>query len=76
MGKAEAKSGKQEMVCPICRLLADVCECFEAKSDFLGHLNNARLEILEGIKSLIDARIEALRKRGKKEKKATKIEVS
>jgi hypothetical protein len=76
MAKAQGKSEKQELVCPICRLLADVCECFAAKSDFLTHLNNARLEILEGIRSLLDARIEALRKRGKGEKRTSKIEVS
>jgi hypothetical protein len=76
MGKAETKAQKQEVVCPICRLLSDVCECFEGQSEFLTHLNTARIEILEGIKGLLDSRIEALRKRAKKEKKVTKIEVS
>ena len=76
MGKSEAKTEKQELVCPICRLLSEVCECFEGKSELLTHLNNARIEILEGIKGLIESRLETLRKRTKKEKKATKIEVT
>jgi hypothetical protein len=76
MEKTETKAAKTEMICPICRLLADVCECFEGKSEFLTHLNNARIEVLEGIKSLLESRIEALHKRGKGARKATKIEVS
>ena len=75
MARGQSKSDKQELACPICRLLADATECLEAKSGFLTHLNNARLEILEGIRSLLDTRIETLRKHTKKEKKATKIEV-
>ncbi len=73
MAKAGAKSEKQELVCPLCRFLSEVCEGLEAKSEFWGHFNNARIEFLEGIKGLIDSRIASLRKR---EKKVTKIEVS
>jgi hypothetical protein len=39
-------------------------------------MNNARIEILEGIKALIDARIEAAKKGAKgKKSKLTKIKV-
>ena len=76
MAKSEAKTQPHEIVCPICRLLAEVCECFEGKHDSLTHFNNARIEVLEGIKSLLESRIQALRKRTKAEKKVTKIEVT
>jgi hypothetical protein len=33
----------------------------ERNSPFLEHMNNARIEFLEGIKSLIDARIDTLK---------------
>jgi hypothetical protein len=73
MAKAEAKT---ELVCPFCKLLAEMCECFEGKSDFLTHLNNARVEFLEAMKSLIESRIASIRKRAPGHKKATKIEVT
>lgn len=75
MGKEQDKSERQELVCPFCKLLAEICECFEQKAEFMKHFNNARIEFLEGIKSLIDARIESLRKRTT-QKKVTKIEVT
>ncbi len=48
----------------------------DRKSAFFQHMNNARIEFLEGIKSLIDARIEAIKKEaGGKKSKLTKIKV-
>jgi hypothetical protein len=75
--KASKTTGKEEsFVCPLCLFLGCVRDATEKKSDFLQHMNNARIEFLEGIKSLIDERIEAAKKGTKAGKsKLTKIKV-
>ena len=59
-------------MCPFCwgqRVLHDQVERY---GEFFSHLNQARIELLLGFRSLLDQRIADLKK---KEKKVTKIDV-
>jgi hypothetical protein len=63
-------------ICPMCLVVRCFRDMVDRKSPFFKHMNNARLEFLEGIKSLIDERIEAIKKGPKTGKsKLTKIKV-
>ncbi|MBW1739951.1 MAG: hypothetical protein JRJ42_02320 [Deltaproteobacteria bacterium] len=76
--KTTKKTAKQEQdfVCPLCLFVGCLKNMTERKSAFFEHMNNARIEFLEGIKSLIDERIEAIKKgTGDKKSKLTKIKV-
>ena len=75
--RAKQKAKKEEdFVCPVCLIGGCVRNMVDRKSPFFEHMNNARIEILEGIKALIDARIEAAKKGAKgKKSKLTKIKV-
>ena len=75
--KDEGGSKEGRLECPLCLLFSKLKEMGEGKSVFWGHMNNARIEFLEGIKFLIDERIEALKKtKGKtRGKRFSKIEV-
>ena len=67
---------EEDFVCPVCLIGGYVRNMVDRKSPFFEHMNNARIEILEGIKALIDARIEAAKKSAKgKKSKLTKIKV-
>lgn len=71
--KTEKEKG---FVCPMCLLAGCLRDVVDRKSPFFEHMNNARIEFLEGIKSLIDAQIEAIKKgAGSKKSKLTKIKV-
>lgn len=72
----KAAEKKQDLVCPVCDILGYFRDVSERNSPFLKHMNNARIEFLEGIKSLIDARIDTLKKGpGSKKSKLSKINV-
>ncbi|HIE53190.1 MAG TPA: hypothetical protein EYP85_15670 [Armatimonadetes bacterium] len=58
---------EKECVCPICRLFSCILG-----SEAIRHLRQARKEVLLAVRSLIDARIEALEK---KEEELEHIEV-
>jgi hypothetical protein len=75
--RAKKTTEKEEgFVCPVCVLLGCLRDMTDRKSAFLQHMNNARIEFLEGVKSLIDERIEAIKKGGGTRKsKLTKIKV-
>jgi hypothetical protein len=74
--KKKTAEKKQDLVCPVCDVLGYFSDVAERNSPFLEHMNNARIEFLEGIKSLIDARIDILKKGpGSKKSKRTKIKV-
>ncbi len=80
--KKEAKEKSEEREetkseCPVCMLLDLGSQIFGKESEFYRHMINARIEFLQGIKSLIDRRIESLEKAKEKpkRKKFTKIEV-
>ena len=69
---------KEEMaMCPVGCFVRDIEKTFGKKSKFVDHMTQSRIEILKGIRSLVDERIDYLdkKKSGKKRKKATKIKV-
>jgi len=67
---------EKDFVCPLCFLAGCLRDVTDRRSAFFEHMNNARIEFLEGIKSLIDERIESIKKgAGKKKSKLTKIKV-
>ncbi|MBN1841705.1 MAG: hypothetical protein JW883_05410 [Deltaproteobacteria bacterium] len=71
--KAETEGG---FVCPLCLAVGCLRDMVDRESPFFNHMNNARIEFLEGVKALIDARIEAVKKgAGSKKSKLTKIKV-
>ncbi|MBW2038482.1 MAG: hypothetical protein JRI46_02625 [Deltaproteobacteria bacterium] len=63
--------------CPIYAFLSWIKGRKAKKPQFWEHMDNARIEFLEGFKSLIDERIEFLKKQKEKTRKrgVTKIEV-
>lgn len=75
--RAKKTADKEEgFVCPVCLLLGCFREMADRKSPFFQHMNNARIEFLEGMKSLIDARIEAVKKgTAARKSRLTKIRV-
>jgi hypothetical protein len=63
-------------VCPLWLLLGFVRDMTERKSAFFQHMDNARIEFLEGVKALIDERIETIKKgSGTRKSTLTKIKV-
>jgi hypothetical protein len=76
--KKTSKMTGQEatFVCPLCLFFGCVRDLTERKSAFFQHMNNAGIEFLEGIKSLIDDQIEGLKKgAGTRKSRLTKIKV-
>ena len=72
--KAEAKA--EEHFCPVCLLIETIRDATDRKSPFVKHMQKARIEFLEGLKCLIDERIERAKKTaGKKKSRLTKIKV-
>ena len=59
-----------EAKCPILELMRCLCGKDTAGSRAIEHLNNAHVEVLLGIRELLDARIEELQKKGGKDKPA------
>ena len=73
---SKTKEKEEGIVCPMCMLLGCLRDVTDRKSAFFQHMNNARIEFLEGIKSLIDERIEAMKKgTGTRKSRLTKIKV-
>ena len=74
---AEKKSDQETRGCPVGDFFEDLEKAFGKKSEFFGHMTQAKLEFMKGIRSLLDARIENLEKMrsGKAGKKMTKIKV-
>lgn len=74
--KKTPKKTEDGFVCPVCVLLGCLKDLTDRKSGFFEHMNNARIEFLEGIKSLIDERIQDIKKgTGSKNSRLTKIKV-
>jgi hypothetical protein len=48
--------------CPVCSVMDAAKSMKEKYSDFYTHFYNARIEMLQGIRSLIDRRISSLEK--------------
>ncbi|CAB1061921.1 hypothetical protein D1BOALGB6SA_6696 [Olavius sp. associated proteobacterium Delta 1] len=74
---ARIKNKEEMVLCPVGSFLRDIEKSFGRKSKFVDHLTRSRIEILKGIRALVDERIETLdnKKSGKSRKKATKIKV-
>jgi hypothetical protein len=73
---AKKTAEEEDFICPMCLVVRCFRDIVDRKSPFLEHMNNARVEFLEGIKSLIDERIEAIKKGpGARKSKLTKIKV-
>ena len=75
--RVNKKADKDEaFVCPVCVLLSCVRDLVDTGSPVFKHMNNARVEFLEGIKALIDARIQVIKKgTGSKRSRLMKIKV-
>ena len=75
--KDEGDPQEEGLECPFCLFFSKLKEMGGRKSEFWGHMNNSRIEFLEGIKSLIDDRIENMKrtKEKTKGKRFSKIEV-
>jgi hypothetical protein len=75
--QAKKTSEREEaFVCPVCILLGCLRDMTDRKSAFFQHMNNARIEFLQAVKSVIDERIEAIKKGGGAGRsKLTKIKV-
>ena len=72
----KTKKEDEEFICPMCIVSRCLRDMVDTKSPFFEHMNNARVEFLEGIKSLIDERIEAIKKgSGTRKSRLTKIKV-
>jgi len=71
------KNKENTVVCPVGSFLRDVEKTFGKKSKFVDHMTQSRIEVLKGIRSLVDERIEQLdkKKSGKTKKRAAKIKV-
>ena len=74
---SKEKNNEAMAVCPVGRFFLDLQAFSNRKSKFSSHMNNAGIEFLKAIRSLVDERIEHLEKgsRPEKQKKASKIKV-
>ena len=74
---ASVKNKEEAVVCPVGCFLRDIEKTFGKRSKFVDHMTQSRIEVLKGIRSLVDERIEKLdkKKSTKTKKKATKIKV-
>ena len=64
MGKSKPESGMR-WNCPLCLVMDAMGACAERRGEFIKHMRNAKIEFLEGIKSLVESHIEDLRKKNK-----------
>ena len=72
----KAAEKEEDFVCPLCLLFGSARSVTERKSAFLEHMNNARIEVLEAIKALVDERLDTLKKKSASRKSGlTKIKV-
>ena len=60
------KKEKKEVICPLCLFMRSLSEKQKQYQQFFEHLNKARIEVLEAFKSLIEGRIEEIKKEKKK----------
>lgn len=59
-----AKQNKEETACcPVGTCLREIDNAFGRRSKFMNHLTQSRIEVLKGIRSLVDDRIEYLNAR-------------
>ena len=80
--KSESREQKAEEPrcqsgCPVAFLVSMIGDCFDKESQAHKHFAQSRVELLKGVRALVDKRIEALEECMKPQKpaKATKITV-
>jgi hypothetical protein len=67
---------EEDFICPMCFAVRCLRDTVNRRSPFFEHMNNARIEFLEGIKSLIEERIQTMKKGTRTRKSSlTKIKV-
>lgn len=73
-----AKSGSEpaEVRCPLYALLEALCNKRAACGEFVEHLQNARVELLLAVRSLIDRRIARLREKPRGGARSRRIKVT
>jgi hypothetical protein len=72
------KKGKEEkIICPVGTFCTDLEKAFGRDSPFYKHMTRSKIELLKGVKSLLDERIERLEKKNSKKTgaKMTKVKV-
>jgi len=74
---AKTTNNDDIVVCPVGSFLRDIEKTYGKKSKFAEHMTQSRIEVLKGIRSLVDDRIEDLdrKKSAGRKKKPTKIKV-
>ena len=73
---AGAQPGEQPvrdypMIDAMCLGMKNILRCFEPPPDVTQHFRNARIEVLKGVRRMIDHRIEALSRSGEAGRKIT-----
>ncbi|NOZ24414.1 MAG: hypothetical protein GXP25_25325 [Planctomycetes bacterium] len=75
MAKKKAEE-KRTLTCPLCMMMEAMGDCVDRHEGFVKHMRNARIEFLEGIRSVIDAHIDDLKGKGKSGSGFKKVEVT
>lgn len=55
----------RKVMCPLCMMMDALSACGEQHGEFIKHMRNARIELLEGVKSVIESHIDDLQKKNK-----------
>lgn len=64
MAKKQTDATKKVM-CPLCMMMDALNACADQHSEFVKHMRNARIEFLEGVKSVIESHIDDLQQKNK-----------
>ena len=65
-----------EVKCPIYDLVQSLCGKNKVGSEVMDHLNNAKVEVLMAVRSVIDARIEDIKAKPKQGTGSRRIKVT
>jgi len=68
---AQAPERDYPLVDAMCLGVKNILRCFEPPPDVTQHFRNARIEVLRGVRRMIDHRIEALSRSGEAGRKIT-----
>lgn len=75
MAKTKTDAVKK-LTCPLCLMMEAFESCAERHEGVMKHIRAARIEFLEGVKSLVESQIDDLRKKNKGGSGFKKIEVT
>jgi hypothetical protein len=73
---AKKESEACEVRCPVYEVLQHLCGKGKCATPFFDHLKNAKVELLMAVRSLIDTRIDELRKKSKEREGAQRIKIT